>query len=253
MQKVCIIIPCYNEEKRLPAGEFRDFITNNTDFAFCFVNDGSSDNTSKLLIELQALDKSRIQVLELKKNSGKAEAVRQGILFSLAQNSFEYVGYFDADFATPLWELPNLLDAFNQHPKSIMVAGSRIKRMGSVIVRSAKRHYLGRVFSTIASLLLRLHVYDTQCGAKILTAPLAEIVFSEHFISRWLFDIELFARISAHTGMDKIAESIYEVPLSCWIEKGGSNIKLSYFIMVPLELFIISRKYRLRLHSKFLQ
>ncbi|NVO20105.1 MAG: glycosyltransferase [Bacteroidetes bacterium] len=253
MQKTCIVIPCYNEEKRLPVEEFVDFFHMHDDFDFCFVNDGSKDNTLGVIEKLLHLDPDRIFVVDLKQNVGKAEAVRKGILYSLQNDKYSYFGYFDADFATPLSELDTLMDAFIRNEECLFVVGSRIKRLGANINRKTHRHYTGRIFATAASMILRLPVYDTQCGAKLLKRSVVEVMFAEQFISRWLFDVEIFARLTANIGYKNILDHIYEVPLNCWIEKGGSSLQFSYMYKVPVELFRISRKYHLGLTSKGIQ
>ena len=104
------------------------------------------------------------------------------------------MGYWDADLATPLSTIPEFIEKFQSSRALVAVCGSRILRLGASIQRLVFRHYLGRVFSTVASNILNIPVYDTQCGAKLFRTEHAELIFSEHFISRWFFDVELFAR-----------------------------------------------------------
>lgn len=195
-----IVVPCYNEEERLQLSEFsRFFKTDNTTF-FCFVDDGSTDGTQKMLIDFVNNNPERIQVVKLHQNRGKAEAVREGILTLFQTYDFKLVGYWDADLATPLSTIPEFIDKFRSNRELVAVCGSRILRLGASIHRSVFRHYFGRVFATVASNILNILVYDTQCGAKLFRTEHAELIFSEHFISRWFFDVELFARSIAGTG-----------------------------------------------------
>lgn len=242
MQKACVIIPCYNEEKRLPVHQFRDFISKN-DITFCFVNDGSSDKTVKVLENLRLEFTDKIFVLNLEKNCGKAEAVRQGMLKMANSNTYGNLGYLDADLATPLQEIHNLLLPFKSNSILKVVFGARVKLLGRNIERTAKRHYLGRIFSTIASMILGLPVYDTQCGAKFFKQDIVPILFNDPFISKWLFDVELFARLNRLAGQNKTEELCYEYPLLIWNEIEGSRLKPSDLFKVPLELFRIHRNY----------
>jgi hypothetical protein len=78
-------------------------------------------------------------------------------------------------------------------------------RLGAQIERSFVRHVLGRVFVTVASSLLKLYAYDTQCGAKLFRRDAVGSLFGGEFVSRWLFDIELYLRLrtlSPDLGLD---------------------------------------------------
>ena len=245
MQEIGIVIPCYNEASRLSVEGLCNFIEEQKGYFFYLVNDGSKDGTLKVLTGIQKRYPEKVFVLDLKKNFGKAEAVRRGILKALSRENFEYIGYLDADFSTPLSELNHLakycdLDSYD------MVFGSRVKRMGAYIQRSAYRHYLGRIFSTFSSGVLKIPVYDTQCGAKLIKRDLALYVFDKPFMSRWLFDVEIFARIIHVLGFTKTTERLLEVPLNYWVEKGNSTLKWKDFLKAPIELFQIHRKYRIK-------
>jgi glycosyltransferase involved in cell wall biosynthesis len=209
----------------------------------CFVNDGSSDGTLKVLEALGMSDPGRIVVLNLGRNSGKAEAVRRGVIHVRALRRFAFIGYWDADLSTPLSELDGLLAAFDARPGCRLAMGSRVKRLGSEIERNAARHYLGRIFSTFASQVLRLPVYDSQCGAKVFRAELAEVLFGERFITRWLFDVEMLARLRNHLGRDAFLEAAVEVPLNAWREMGGSKLRIADGVRVPFELLKIRSHY----------
>lgn len=242
MQKTIIIIPCYNEENRFSKELFNEFYLK-SEICFCFVNDGSKDNTLQMLNGLQHGRKERIIVVDLKQNSGKAEAVRHGILQSINWKQLDFIGYFDSDFATPLSEIPYLLNQFDNNPNYQIVFGSRVKLMGRKIEREILRHYLGRIFSTTASLMLKLPIYDTQCGAKYFRLQLAQQIFSQPFISRWLFDVEIFARIINLYGYEQAAAVMYEAPLNQWSEIGGSKLSFRHYLIAPYELFRIKLRY----------
>ncbi len=239
---VCIIIPCYNEAERLPADAFIAYQQTHPDVSFCFVNDGSRDRTADVLASLQQQNPGQIDVLNLPQNQGKAGAVRAGMLHSLKQGH-TYLGYFDADLATPLAAIDDLRLVLDQHPDCVFVMGSRIKYLGVTIKRHEFRHYVGRIIATIISLILKLPVYDTQCGAKLLRRDVVGTVFKDSFISPWLFDVELIARLVGLFGRPNLPGKLLEEPLHEWIEQADSRISPTYMFRMWAELYRIYRTY----------
>lgn len=235
-----IIIPCYNEEGRLPIERYRKFMNLNKDIHFVFVNDGSQDRTQLLLAGFHNQFPDQVQVVDLKVNQGKAEAVRQGIKSSL-EHKPDIVGFWDADLATPLSAILDFLKVFQEKPQIKWVFGSRVQLLGHQIKRKMTRHYFGRVFATAASIVLRIPIYDTQCGAKLFRCDdLLEAVVSERFKTKWIFDVELIARLIKTTGnRDLPNRIIYEHPLAEWTDIEGSKLKLSDFFKAIKDLIIL--------------
>jgi glycosyltransferase involved in cell wall biosynthesis len=236
-----LVVPCYNEAKRLDGEAFLAFLAREPSVDACFVDDGSGDATFALLRELEGRAPGRIGVLRLETNRGKAEAVRAGILH--VAGGYDTVGFMDADLATPLEEMLRLVET-RAREDAPAVIGSRVRRLGVRIDRKPLRHYTGRLFAAIVSLLFRLNSYDTQCGAKVFDTRVARAIFADPFLSRWLFDVELLLRLRWLPGGE--LERAREVPLDAWYERSGSKIKPSYLFRVPVELFRIWRKYRKR-------
>ncbi|MGD8826535.1 MAG: glycosyltransferase [Myxococcales bacterium] len=241
MQSVHIVIPCYNEVERLPGAHLVAFLRANSWASVCLVNDGSADDTLGLLEDLRGQVPERIDVIDLRQNVGKAEAVRQGMLSSL-RRPFELVAYLDADFSTLPEALAEMWAAAK--PEHRLILGARVLRAGATIERSALRHYAGRVVATMASASLNLKLYDTQCGAKLIDRQLIEPLFSEPFLSRWLFDLELLLRLRELVGVEAFEASVLEVPLSRWVDRGSSRIRARDVLAVPPVLFRIRRHYR---------
>jgi dolichyl-phosphate beta-glucosyltransferase len=239
-----IVVPCYNEERRLPVQAFRDYRSDTTRVEFLFVNDGSRDGTLRLLESLHAEDPARFSVLDLERNRGKAEAVRRGVMSADGKNP-DFVGFWDADLATPLTELPSFFDVFRDRPEILMVFAARIRLLGRKISRRPARHYVGRVGATLISSSLGLAVYDTQCGAKLFrVTPETRAIFADPFISRWIFDVELIARYIRAHGRDAAARAIYELPITEWQDVGGSKVGTTDFIHALRDLWKIHRRYR---------
>lgn len=241
-----LVIPCYNEEHRLPVDELRTFALEGIGVQFLLVNDGSRDRTLALLESLQAQDPARFSVLNLEKNSGKAEAVRRGMIEAMSRRP-DLVGFWDADLATPLRELRGFLDVFAARPEIEMVFAARVRLLGRSISRNPRRHYVGRVGATLISSSLGLAVYDTQCGAKLFRVSEAmREIFAAPFLSRWIFDVEIIARFVLQRGRDAAARAIYELPIQAWHDVKGSKVRSTDFIRALRDLWRIHRAYNSR-------
>ncbi len=244
MAETIIVVPCYNEARRLPVETFQTFANRVRTIKFLFVNDGSTDTTLQVLKTLQESDPETFDIHTLAKNAGKAEAVRQGLLKSLASGP-DYVGFWDADLATPLDAISEFCDLLDSRPNIEMVFGARVQLLGRAIRRNMLRHYLGRLFATVASFLLGVSVYDTQCGAKLFrVTPRLNALFREPFITRWIFDVEIIARlIQADAAHSPAQDVIYETPLSEWRDVKGSKITPGDFFRAAFEMIAIYRRY----------
>jgi glycosyltransferase involved in cell wall biosynthesis len=241
------VVPCYNEAARLDAGPFRTWLVDHPWVDLHFVDDGSTDDTA-LVLERLAGTLPRTTWQRQAVNGGKAEAVRQGVLAMLDRDDVRIVGFWDADLATPLDEVPRLAAPLREREAVRMVMGSRVKVLGHDIRRKPVRHYIGRIAATAASLVLRLPVYDTQCGAKLFRADDGtRRLFTAPFLTRWLFDVELLARLihqyPDHT-RDQLEAHVVEVPVRKWMDVADSRVTLTDVLRTPVALFTIWRALR---------
>lgn len=225
---------------------FRDFLAANQTKRVLFVDDGSRDRTGDVLEQVCCGYEDRAGILRNDRNKGKAEAVRLGINYVLNKFQQDIVGYWDADLATPLDSVGRFLAVLDDHPRIEMVFGSRIKLLGRQVQRRELRHYLGRIFATIVSTMLRLPIYDTQCGAKLFRVDEnLRRVFAEPFLSKWVFDVEIIARyqkIRPHNS-HLLEEAIYEYPLEVWIDIADSKVRPIDFFRAFADILKIKRKY----------
>lgn len=241
-----VVVPCFNEERRLPVDAFRAFAPGDAAVRFLFVNDGSTDGTLRMLEALHVENPERYSLLDLDRNRGKAEAVRRGILAALDRGP-DLVGFWDADLATPLEEISGFLEVFAARPEIEMVFAARVRLLGRSISRNPARHYFGRVGATLISQSLGLPVYDTQCGAKLFrVTPTTRELFERPFLSRWIFDVEIIARLVVQRGRDAAARAIYELPITVWHDVKGSKVRQSDFLRALNDLARIRRAYNLR-------
>jgi dolichyl-phosphate beta-glucosyltransferase len=244
--KIGIVVPCYNEAKRIELHFFEQFVLQNINCVFCFVNDGSSDKTLEILEEFTKKNSSNFIVINNKINIGKAETVRNGILFLKSKNQFDVIGFIDADLATPLSEIIHLTKIFEQENEKLIVFGARIIHLGSQINRKFHRFILGRIFASIVGWwILKSPIYDTQCGFKFFKSSVIDKIFSEPFKSKWFFDVELFCRLIQKYPNVDINLLAQEVFVRKWIDVKGSKIKLLDYFKVPFELIKIKYYYKL--------
>lgn len=236
-----LVIPCFNEVSRLKIDDFQIFLKSGN--YLCFADDGSTDGTTDFLKSKLQMNKN-VHFYRSEVNIGKANVIQSAItnMFEKSMpNEIEWIGFWDADLATPLSEL-NLFLTYqkNIYPNAKAVFGSRVLRLGAVIIRSPMRHYLGRIFATVAYLLLGVKSYDSQCGAKIFKRDLASYIFKEKFLSRWIFDLEILMRLDQFG----VSEQVIEFPVNNWMDVPGSKLKVFKEIFrVLIDMFKIRKKY----------
>jgi glycosyltransferase involved in cell wall biosynthesis len=236
-----IVVPCHNEEKRLDGERLLGLLAR-PEIGLLFVDDGSTDGTRERLLEIAARAPERVRVHGFERNRGKGEAVREGLLQSLASGASE-VGYLDADLSTPPEEMLGLVAALAPDPAIQVVLGSRVSLLGRRIERRRTRHYLGRIFASVASLSLGIPVYDTQCGAKVFRrSPALEAALARPFTSRWAFDVELLGRLLVgENGAPQLGESVFvEVPLQRWHDVKGSSLSPGHMLKAGMDLLRIA-------------
>ncbi len=244
---VCVVIPCYNEAHRLDTAAFKSYLSSGVSTRILFVDDGSEDDTVRILQELCANSQSHATILRCPGNRGKGEAVRAGLLHAIRDGNTRLVGYWDADLATGLDAIDSFVQVLDDKPDIAMVFGSRVKLLGRHIERNPLRHYLGRIFATAASVVLKLPIYDTQCGAKLFRVDSGlETILAKPFISKWVFDVEIIARYRQAYRLhhEALAHVIYEYPLESWQDIAGSKVHPGDFATAFLDLLRIRVYYR---------
>ncbi len=183
-----IIIPSFNEEKRLGPrlGPVLEFLRSHySDFELIIVDDGSSDATA-LTVSAAIAKEPRSRLISYHPNRGKGYAVRTGVLASRG----DPVLFMDADLSTPLSEIPNIIKALSV---ADIVIGSRGQAKSQIKKRPPLfRRLSSSVFDQIKYALVGLRRFkDTQCGFKIFRGPVARQLFAKSQIDRFMFDVEI--------------------------------------------------------------
>ena len=244
-EKIAIVIPCYNEAQRLPLEAFLAFARRTDDVRLIFVDDGSKDQTISLLCGAAAALPEKVDALMMKKNGGKAEAVRQGLKFA-AQRGHQYIAFLDADLATPIDAVLDFASVVDRMDEIDVVFGSRKGGLGHRVYREFHRKIISRVCSALGRLATGLPIYDTQCGAKLFrNTPALWRALQKPFTAGWLFDVELFLRISDPNRQNR--NNFFEFPVIEWTEIAGSNIKSSDVIKSGIKMVgLIARQWKIR-------
>jgi len=235
-----MIVPCFNEEKRINL-DYWNKLSEIPNVHWIFVNDGSSDGTKSLLNQI-----SNSSVINLERNSGKAEAIRKGISDTFDKNPAEMFqfGYLDADSAFEIEDIKNVVKlSFSKESTFDSYWGSRVALSGRNITRNNLRHILSRILITIFGYRMGNLPYDPQTGFKVFKFNNEQMaIFDRNFETKWFVDIEILLRFKAVNGKDM---RIWEEPVNTWKDIEGSKIRGLELITVfrdLVKILLIIRK-----------
>lgn len=237
MQKVAIIIPCYNEAKRLDFLNIEQLLLY-SDIDIYFANDGSRDNTVEVINIIVSKHSERCFLIDFKENSGKANTIYKAITKINQKDKYDFIGYFDADFSTPATEIIRLVEEINKQ-KCEFLLGSRILLLNSGIKRKYHRHIIGRVIITLINLKFKLGIYDTQCGSKLFSKTIIPKAFNKPFYTSWLFDVEIFIRLKKQD----LLKYGSEIPIYNWKDVDGSKLGFKTGFKILKELYLLNKNY----------
>jgi len=208
--KCDVIIPCYNEAKRLPVTlKHLDNYQGEHQLNIIIVDDGSKDETVTIAQAYQSAH--TIDVVTVPRNKGKGFALKQGVLKSAAP----YVLLYDADAATAIANIDTFFTVMKNGAD--IVIGNRTMEKKHVQM-SWHRRIIGRVYFYLTKPLLP-NVQDAACGFKLLKGPLARDLFGVMTIHRFAYDIELL-----HLAK-KAQLVIKEIPVK-WNDVAGSKVNI---------------------------
>lgn len=225
--RLSVIIPAYNEEKRLPKTlrEVDAYLKKqNYSYEILVINDGSRDGTAAAVERLQGEIKN-LRLVDNKSNHGKGYVVRQGML----EAKGEYRVFMDADNATAIDHVERMWPEFDKG--SQVIIGSRDMKGAVRTVRQVWwRERLGDIFNLIVQVMSGLWgIWDTQCGFKGFTRKAAEDIFSKATINRWAFDPEILV-IAKRAGY-----TIKEIPVT-WVNDPHSQVRFGGMVNMIIEV-----------------
>ncbi|MCB9202276.1 MAG: glycosyltransferase [Flavobacteriales bacterium] len=239
MQKLAVIIPCYNEENRLDFNQVR-MLLQNKNLDVYFANDGSTDKTlEKVLSFKQNNNFDNLHIINYTINRGKGKTLYLSFLEILNTDKYSHLGFLDADFATKSQDFLKMVDYIQENKNYSFIFGSRVKTLNTKINRNFARHLVGRVLITVLNLKFKLGIYDTQCGAKIFSSELLNHILDKSLITNWLFDIELFIRLKKINNLNLGKEFI----LDAWEDKANSKITSKESFKILKEIVKLYVKY----------
>jgi dolichyl-phosphate beta-glucosyltransferase len=226
---ISIIVPSYNEERRLPETLERIAAyvhASGREVEILVVDDGSTDGTAAIAEAFKSKFKA-LRVLSNGVNRGKGYSVRHGMLEARGR----IVLFTDADLSAPIEEADKLFAAMETYDVAI---GSRALDRGLISVHQSKfREFAGIIFNTIVRLCLRLPFVDTQCGFKAFRREPCRIIFEQQRIERFGFDPELLYLARRH-GLRAV-----EIPVR-WGHSPATKVSmLRDSLQMFLDVFII--------------
>ena len=231
MKNISIVIPVFNEEKRLKktfaALQMLRLSGGLRVAEVIFVNDGSTDSSLSRLKTFVKTTKVPTKILSYKENRGKGFAVKKGMLAS----SGDYSLLCDADMSTPFSELVKFEKALNNDIDIIL--GTRKNGHSTVVIHQPKyREVLGKVFTKLTQQTLGLNVTDFTCGFKLFSKESVNTIFPHTIIDRWGYDAEIVYLAT------KNSLSLKEVPV-LWSDDKGSHVNV--FVAAPQTLIELGK------------
>jgi len=234
MKNISVVIPTYNEEKRLPKtlAEVLGYLEKLNKGSEVIISDGgSTDKTLQEVAKLQKKSKVLIKVVKDKKREGKGEGVKKGILASSGQ----WVLFMDADNSTPISEFEKL---YRHRSDFDIVIGSRYAGVEIQVKQSFVRRLVSRSGSFLIRVLTGLRFADTQCGFKLFSSKSAQKIFSRLKTKGWGFDVEVLLLAQ------KFGYKVKEVPV-LWRDAKGSHLRAGRDgLNVLIEVIKLKRRMR---------
>ena len=222
--KLSVVVPCYNEEKRFQKGLRHYWLylsKQKYPWELIFVNDGSKDNTLKLM-QASAKGKSSVKVISYNKNHGKGHAIVQGIKNAKGK----YILFTDLDHSVPVDTIESFFKYFGKGYQ-VVIGSRRVKGANILVHQHPLRELLGRGFTFLVRLLIDWKIKDATCGFKAFEKSVAGKIFNKITIYDWAFDAEILFICK------KLKIQLIQAPVT-WSDVRGTQVRLQKDIIRSL-------------------
>jgi glycosyltransferase involved in cell wall biosynthesis len=242
MKEISIVIPAYNEEKRIEKSlqEIIKYCKNNFQkYEVIVVDDGSKDKTREIVRRYS----EKVKLVENGVNRGKGYSVRQGIL----QAQHGLILFSDSDLATPIKEVAKMIEEIDQG-HDVVIASRNMKESDIQIKQPLYRQLLGKSFPLLVNMITLPGFKDTQCGFKLFKKEAGQKIVRLQTLERFSFDVEILFIAK------KLGYKIKEVPVT-WIDQPGSKVSVGRDSFKMLKDLVLIRnnfrkgRYKVRLSA----
>lgn len=240
--KTGIIITCYNVEQAINQEAFLSFLIRNKDYHLCFVNDGSTDATLKLITSMKEIDPEGISIIDVQKRIGKPAAVRLAVNLLYNMRSIAYIGQMDVKLSIDFNDLKRMVQILKSEDK-FMVVGARNICDNKNVAPNLLKCYLLKLKKQIIYLLLGIPFQDIHCEARVFVRNIVPIIYGDSFASKWSYDIEIFLRLKNYIGKCQLINKICELPIRNRHTDNSTKRGVFEIVEGPLTLIYISLKY----------
>ena len=222
--KASIIVPFYNEEKRMKP--FLDELVkyDNKEWEFILVNDGSRDKTLEILKKYRFRHK---KIISYKKNRGKGYAVKTGVMAAKGN----CIIFINADGSIHPSQIHGMIDHLKNYS---VVVGTRKSKESRVKVPFI-RQFTGVTFNLYANLIFNIDINDNLCGFKGFKKKVAKDLFKSLIDERWIFDVEIFYKTR------KKNYSLYAMPIK-WVHKDQSKMTPFDILKIAVTMLMLRIK-----------
>jgi len=233
--KIVVIVPCFNEEDRLNLMYFNE-LRAIQDTVWIFVDDGSTDNTSKILKSYSK--EMNVINLRMERNVGKSNAIAYGMNFATREfANIGWIGFLDSDGAFTSDDVKRIINMTSGIKGYDAIYTSRVKMAGRNIKRNNARHIVARLIVSLFGLVWRDIPYDTQSGFKLYKySDHYNSILIKPFKTKWFFDIEISTRYLEYK---KKQINVWEEPVSSWFDISGSKINYRQTFRISVEVIYV--------------